>query len=126
MKLNFTFSTLILLGLSTYGYAETASALPTTTQMTENTMAPIDKIEIVSEITIDTSTAQTNSNLKDGVACDDENLEPAEVGPAFEELPMAQTEPCTTVNCRNLDRAVMHQDNYKKLPMAETIEGCDK
>ena len=132
MKFNFTFSLLILFALTTFGYAETAPNLPVSSQIIEddnkNSVTKIDEIEILSEITIDTSVeaSPSNPNLKDGLACDDSNLEPAELGPAFAELPMAETEPCSSVGCENLERAIMHEDNYKKLPMAQTIKGCDK
>ena len=129
---SFIFS-LLVLSSTTYGHAESASQLPKSIQTTVEEKAEsdgitkIDKVEIVPEITIDTSSsiAKVDSQLKEGIACDDEELEPAILGPDMVELPMAQTEPCSTVNCENLEHAVLHKDNYKKIPMAKIIEGCD-
>jgi len=129
---SFIFYVLVMFGSTTYGYAESASQLPKSIQSniedSDDTITKIDKIEIISEITIP---APTNANdvepkLKEGLACDNEDLEPAVLGPDMIELPMAQTEPCSSVDCENLDNAVLHHDNYKKIPMAKIIEGCDK
>jgi hypothetical protein len=121
----------VILGLTTYGHAESDSQLPKSEQTGANkdadTITKIDKIEMISEIVIPNSSAPdiANPRLKDGVACDDEELEPAILGPDIVELPMAKTEPCSSVDCENLENAVLHKDNYKKIPMAKIIEGCD-
>jgi hypothetical protein len=84
-----------------------------------------DKIEIVPEIKIEAEDAsKKNSKLKEGKACNFDDLEEAD-GEEFSEIPMAQTIPCADVDCKNLKAAVLHKDNYKKLPEAKTIKGCD-
>ena len=130
MTKSFIFYVLVIFGSTTYGHAESAPPLPKSIQTavgTGNTITKIDKIEIISEITIPGSINQTqvDPKLKEGVACDDEELEPAILGPDMIELPMAETVPCSSVDCENLDNAVLHKDNYKKIPMAKIIEGCD-
>jgi len=123
----FTMTILILLGFTLNSHAESSSALPVSTQTTEEgSVITIDKIELVSEVIIDSTSTSDNPSLKEGVACDDENLEPAELGPDFEELPMANTIPCSGIDCSDLAPATLHKDNYKKLPMAKTTKLCDK
>jgi len=125
-----TLSLAVMFGCSTLIHAETTPPLPTSQQVSEEPKEStvIHEVEIVPEIKIQTSeeTTPQNTKLKEGIACDDENLEPAELGPDFVELPMAKTEPCSTVNCENLDKAILTKDNYKKIPMAKTIQGCQK
>ena len=128
-----TLNVFIISTLSMFGYADNTTNLPVSTQLTESnrnsTITKIDNIEILSEVTIDASsvtTSNTNPQLKSGIACDDENLEPAELGPDFVELPMAKTEPCDSTGCNNLSPAELHADNYKNLPMAKTTKLCDK
>lgn len=65
-----------------------------------------------------------NSKLKEGKACNFDDLEEAK-GEEFSEIPMAQTIPCADVDCKKLKPAVLHKDNYKDLPETKTIKGCD-
>jgi len=131
MTRSFIFYVLVIFGFTTYGYAGSASPLPKSIQTSsinsDDTITKIDKIEIISEMTISVPLNKdtVDPRLKEGVACDDEELEPAILGPDMVELPMAKTEPCTSVDCENLDNAVLHKDNYKEIPMAKIIEGCD-
>jgi len=123
---------LILIGLGSYTYADTAPNLPQSTQIKidSNESLKIDEIEIVPEITIQTgNTENKNPDLKEGEACDDENLEPAILAPdEYRNIPMAQTVPCDKVNCENLKAAKLLKDSYKKIPMAKTtkIKPCRK
>jgi len=73
---------------------------------------------------VDMSNIEKSGELKSGEACDTD-LEPAEVGATFQELPMAKTEPCRGVDCKNLAGANVQPDNYKNLPLAETSALCD-
>jgi len=75
-------------------------------------------------LTVDMSGIENSGELTNGEACDDD-LEPAEEGPAFEELSEAETEPCNNVDCKNLGKADVQPDNYKELPLAETLDLCD-
>ena len=65
----------------------------------------------------------SNPKLKKGKAC--ENLEEAK-GEIFDDYPMAKTVPCDKVDCKNLKPAVLHDDNYKNLPIAKTEGSCDE
>ncbi len=114
---------LILTGLSTYAFAESNVALPQSTQVKQdlNETNTSQSIEIVPEIVIKTGDTTTNPSLKEGVACDDETLEEAILGPDdHDDIPMAQTIPCTEVDCKGLKAAKLLKDTYKKVPMAKT------
>jgi len=83
------------------------------------------KIEVVPEIKIQAQDAsKKNAKLKDGKACNFDDLEEAE-GEEFIEIPMAQSIPCADVDCKNLEPAKLHKDSYKDLPETKTIKGCD-
>ena len=85
------------------------------------------EIEIVPEITIDTeskTSSTTNPKLKQGKACDFEDLEEVK-GDLIVEVPMAKTIPCDKVDCKDLKPAKMLKDNYVQLKTAKTIS-CDK
>ena len=119
---NILFSMLLMLGLTSYAFAE--KDLPVSKQVVEDTK---EKIEIIPEIKIKAqaaSNAPKNSKLKDGVACSDENLEEVQ-GKLFTEIPMAETIPCDTVDCQDLEAAKLQKDNYVKLKNAKTVS-CDK
>jgi len=130
----FVLSTLLLLSFTTYAFA--GPALPTSTQMSASKTLPTSKqkteavedeqIEIVPEIKIETqsSTSPSNPKLKEGKACNFDDLEEVK-GELFTEIPMAKTIPCDKVDCSDLKAARMLRDNYKKLPTAKTIS-CDK
>ncbi|HHD81628.1 MAG TPA: hypothetical protein ENK82_02900 [Campylobacterales bacterium] len=118
---------LLCFGFTSYLLAE--PKLPVSQQVTEKTSKKPkkeEKIEIVPEIKIEAqaSTGATNSNLKQGDACDDENLEEVQ-GELFTDIPMAETIPCDTVDCKDLKPAKMHKDNYVPLKTAKTIS-CKK
>jgi len=125
-KRRIVLGTLLLLGFTSYSFAETK--LPVSAQLTEEKITIVEEatVEIVPEIKIQTQTASllTNPNLKTGIACSDENLEEAK-GELFNVIPMAETIPCDKVDCNDLSAAKMHKDNYKELRNAKTI-ACDK
>ncbi len=102
------------------------SDLPVSKQKTDKVEK--EEIEIVPEVKLDAeSSAQsstTNSKLKQGKACDFEDLEEVE-GELIVDIPMAKTEPCDKVGCKNLKPAKMLDDNYVELKTAKTIS-CDK
>lgn len=112
-----TLTTLLFLGFTSSIIAE--PTLPVSKQAEE-------KIEIVPEIKIEAQASNTpsNSKLKQGDACDDENLEEVK-GELFTEIPMAKTIPCNSVDCQDLEAARMHDDNYVPLKTAKTIS-CEK
>ncbi|RUM71236.1 MAG: hypothetical protein DSZ07_01020 [Sulfurovum sp.] len=83
----------------------------------------VDKEDVIPKIKAE-DISKKNKKLKEGKACNFDDLEEAE-GEEFTEIPMAQSIPCADVDCKNLKPAVLHDDNYKKLPDTETIKGCD-
>ncbi len=116
-------SVLALLTWTSSSFAD--SNLPVSKQKTDK--ADKEKIEVIPEITIDSESStqpSTNPKLKQGKACDFENLEEAE-GELMVEIPMAKTEPCDKVGCKGLKPAKMLDDNYVELKTAKTIS-CDK
>lgn len=125
---HFALSALLLMGLSTVTYAETAPTLPTSKQKIDDVKAKAsNKVEVVEEIKIEAQASAQTSNpaLKEGEACDFSDLEEAK-GETMVELPMAKSIPCTDVDCKDLKPAQLHKDNYQILPTAKTIEGCSK
>jgi hypothetical protein len=125
-----TSTVLILIGLGSYTYAESAPNLPQSTQITEESNESLE-VEIVPEIIIQTGNSTQNRNpaLKEGEACDDQSLESATLTPdEYQDIPMAKTIPCDKVNCENLKSAKLLKDTYKKIPMAKTtkLRPCKK
>jgi len=118
----FGLSVLMCLTLTPFVYAE-APNLPKSTQVAKSAKA--DKVELVPEIKIEAGTSTKNSKLKDGKACNFDDLEEAE-GEEFSEIPMAKTLPCAGAECQELKSAKLEDDNYKELKDAKTIAGCDK
>jgi len=107
-----TLSVLIIIGIGGYCQADTN----TKSKKVSNNDLPIIKLKV------DKSTT-TNPKLKKGKGC--ENLEEVE-GETFDDYPMAQTVPCDKVDCKNLKPAILHDDNFKKLPTAKTEGSCDE
>lgn len=122
-----TLSVLVFLGFTSSIIAE--PTLPVSKQATESAAKKTvqeEKIEIVPEIKIEAqaSSTPTDSKLKQGDACDDENLEEVQ-GEIFTEIPMAKTVPCDSIDCQDLEEAKMQPDNYIPLKTAKTIS-CKK
>jgi hypothetical protein len=117
----FALGALLTLTLTPYVYAD-APNLPKSTKVDKSEKS--DKIEIVPEIKIEAGASSKNSKLKEGEACNFDDLEEAK-GPEFSEIPMAKTMPCADVDCKELKPARLHKDNYTKLNDAKTIAGCD-
>ncbi len=115
-------SVLTLFTWTNYSFAD--SDLPVSKQKTEK--IEDEEIEIIPEITIDTESSTPspkNPKLKQGKACDFENLEEVK-GEIIVDIPMAKTEPCDKVDCKDLKPAKVLDDNYIELKTAETIS-CD-
>ena len=116
-------SVLTLLTWTNYSFA--GSDLPVSKQKTEK--IDDEEIEIIPEIIIDTESStqsSNNSKLKQGKACDFEDLEEVH-GELIVEIPMAKTIPCEKVDCKDLKPAKMIKDNYIQLKTAKTVS-CDK
>ncbi len=117
-------SVLALLTWTSCSFA--GSELPVSKQKTDKSDEK-EKIEIVPVVKIDSESSTkstTNPKLKQGNACDFDNLEEAE-GELIVDIPMAKTEPCDKVGCKGLKPAKMLDDNYIELKTAKTIS-CDK
>ena len=116
-------SVLALVTWTTNSFA--GADLPVSKQKTDK----VDKeeIQIVPEIKIDSESStppSTNSKLKQGKACNFDDLEEVQ-GELMVEIPMAKTIPCDKVDCNDLKAAKMLKDNYVKLKIAKTIS-CEK
>jgi len=124
-----TLSAVALLTLTSSAYADASKteALKVEVSKVEKAKAlkVEKKIEVVPEIKIQAQdSSKKNTKLKDGKACNFDDLEEAE-GEEFSEIPMAQSIPCADVDCKNLDAAQLHKDSYKDLPETKSIKGCD-
>ena len=117
-----TLGAVVLFAVTSSAYAD---ASKTEKKEAVKTEKKSEKIEIIPEIKIQAQDAsKKNSKLKDGKACNFDDLEEAQ-GEEFSEIPMAQTIPCADVDCKNLAAAQLHKDNYKDLPETKTVKGCD-
>ncbi|MCK4441099.1 MAG: hypothetical protein KAU90_03775 [Sulfurovaceae bacterium] len=105
-----TLSILIIISIGGYCKADTKS------KKVSDDDLPNIKLKVA-------KSASSNPKLKKGKGC--ENLEEAK-GETFEDYPMAKTVPCDQVDCKNLKPAVLHDDKYKNLPIAETDGSCDE
>jgi len=122
-----TLSAVVLLTLTSSAYAETSNTEKKEVPKVEKAKASKKdkKIEVIPEIKIQAQDAsKKNTKLKEGKACNFDNLEEAD-GEEFNEIPMAQSIPCADVDCKDLKPAQLHKDNYKDLPEAKTLKGCD-
>jgi len=109
-----TLGAVVLLTLTSSAYAEAPKV-----------EKKAEKIEVIPEIKIQAQEgSKKNSKLKDGKACNFDDLEEA-TGKEFSMIPMAQTIPCADVDCKELTPARLHKDNYKDLPETKSIKGCD-
>jgi hypothetical protein len=124
-----TLSAVALLTLTSSAYADaskTEALKVVKADVSKVIKAKSSKVEIVPEIKIQAQdSSKKNTKLKDGKACNFDDLEEAE-GEEFNEIPMAQSIPCADVDCKNLESAQLHKDSYKDLPETKSIKGCDK
>jgi len=78
------------------------------------------------QISLDMAEPSTSSKLKKGKGCVSiKGLKEAK-GEEFIDFPMAETIPCDEVDCKNLEKAVLHDDKYQDLPEAESMESCEE
>jgi len=78
------------------------------------------------QISLDMAEPSTSSKLKKGKGCVSiKGLKEAK-GEEFIDFPMAETIPCDEVDCKNLEKAVLHDDKYQDLPDAESMESCEE
>jgi len=132
---NLLSSLVLLLVFTSYTWAETRLPVSSQTQKKtkeKKTKQKVEKIELLQEIKIEaqSTTSPSNPQLKIGDACSDEELEELEKlekakGELFVEIPMAETIPCDTVDCKDLKPAKMIKDNYQELKTAKIIS-CKK
>jgi len=120
----FTLGSVLLFILTSSVYAEAPEADVAKAEVKAKEKIPkADKDDVIPKIQAE-DISKKNKKLKEGKACNFDDLEEAE-GEEFTEIPMAQAIPCADVDCKNLKPAVLHNDNYKKLPDTKTIKGCD-
>jgi hypothetical protein len=98
---------LVVIGLGGFCQADTK----------KDDLIPNMKLEVAK------SDSKSNPKLKQGKGC--ENLEELQ-GETFDDYPMAKTIPCETVDCQQLEPAVLHDDNFKELPTAKTDGSCEE
>ena len=88
----------------------------------EDTKEPSSQLPISLEI----SKPSNNSELTKGKGCVDvKGLKEAE-GEEFIDFPMAETTPCEDVDCKDLEKAVLHEDKYQDLPTADSLASCEE
>ena len=102
-----TLNILIVIGLGVFCQADTK----------KDDLIPNMKLEVAK------SDNKNNPKLKQGTGC--ENLEELQ-GETFDDYPMAKTMPCETIDCKELEPAVLHEDNFKELPTAKTDGSCEE
>ncbi len=111
-----TLSVLIIVGLGVNCQADTNTATKSKVKKVKKDIdLPVIKLKV-------DKSAPTNPKLKKGKGCED--LEEAK-GEVFIDYPMAKTEPCDKVDCKNLAPAKLHDDNYKELPTTKTDGSCE-
>jgi hypothetical protein len=108
-------SVLVIIGLG--GFLEAKDKMESVKKNTSNKELPELKLEVVK------SDNKNNPKLKQGKGC--ENLEELK-GETFDDYPMAETVPCDTVECKDLEPAKLEDDNFKELPTAKTEGGCEE
>ena len=92
-------------------------SLPTSSKIEESTELPIS---------LDISGSSINTKLTKGKGCVNiKGLKEAK-GEEFMDFPMAETTPCEEVDCKNLEKAVLHEDKYQDLPIADSLASCEE
>jgi len=118
-----TLSILIIFGLGGLCQADTKTEAKDKVESVKkkasakNAELPELKLEVLK------SDKKNNPKLKQGKGC--ENLEELK-GETFDDYPMAETVPCDTVECKDLEPAKLEDDNFKELPTAKTEGGCEE
>lgn len=78
------------------------------------------------QISLEISKSSTDTKLRKGKGCVSiKGLKEAE-GEEFIDFPMAETISCDEDNCKDLDKAVLHEDKYQDLPTADSLESCEE
>ncbi|SFV70925.1 hypothetical protein MNB_SV-13-1542 [hydrothermal vent metagenome] len=117
-----TLSVLVVVGLGGFCQADTKTEANDKVESVkkkvsvQSNVLPKLKLEVV-------KSDKKNPKLKQGTGC--ENLEEVQ-GETFDDYPMAETVSCDTVDCKDLEPAVLHDDNYKELPTAKTDASCEE
>ncbi len=121
---SFTLSILFALGLVTYCQAETA--LPTSSKVEKVKAEVKSSTDEDLPIKLEVKESSQNPNLKKGKGCADvKGLEEAK-GATFTDYPVAETVPCETVDCKDLEPAKLYNNDFKDLPTAKTETACEE
>jgi hypothetical protein len=114
-----TLSVLVIVGLGGLSQAEANDKMESVKKKVsiKSDELPELKLEVAK------SDKKSNPKLKQGTGC--ENLEELK-GETFDDYPMAETEECDTVDCKDLNPAELEDDNFKELPTVKTEGGCEE
>ncbi|MCK5854271.1 MAG: hypothetical protein KAG56_03560 [Sulfurovaceae bacterium] len=121
----------ILLIVSFGGFSFAEMGLPTSDKKSDIELPESNKKEKEEQsnqlpISLEITESTTDSKLAKGKGCVDiKGLKEAE-GEEFVDFPMAETTPCEEVDCKNLEKAVLHTDKYQDLPTADSLESCEE
>ncbi len=131
MKMKFSPKNLLLgavLIVTTGGYsiADSVTNLPKSDKI-EKVKAEKSKSDLdLPLMKLEVQDSNSNSKLEKGTGCADvKNLEEVK-GETFVDYPMAETIPCDTVDCKDLEPAKLYDNSYKELPEAKTDIACEE
>jgi len=109
-------------------FAESIAKLPTSNQVEKVNVAtnssPTD--EDLPLLKLEVAPSDGGTNLEKGKGCADVKNLPEVKGETFVDYPMAETVPCDTVDCKDLEPAELYENNYKDLPEAHTDIACEE
>ena len=127
---NILIKILLIVSFGEFSLAETG--LPTSNKKSDIDLPISNKKEVAKEesnqvpISLEISEPSSNPALTKGKGCVDiKGLKEAE-GEEFIDFPMAETTPCEDVDCKDLEKAVLHADKYQDLPDADSVESCEE
>jgi len=124
VKMNTLIKILMVVSLGAFSLAETT--LPTSNKKSDIDSSVSDTTKESTPISLEISEPSSNTTLKKGKGCVNiKGLKEAE-GEEFLDFPMAETVPCENVDCKDLEKAVLHEDKYEDLPIADSLKSCEE
>jgi len=124
VKMNTLIKILMVVSLGAFSLAETT--LPTSNKKSDIDSSVSETKKESTPISLEISEPSSNTTLKKGKGCVNiKGLKEAE-GEEFLDFPMAETVPCEDVDCKNLEQAVLHEDKYEDLPIADSLKSCEE
>jgi hypothetical protein len=121
---------LLVIAFGGYSIANPAKDLPKSDKVEATNLPKSNKVEKRKDetlpIKLEIKESGTNPKLEKGKGCADiKNLQEVK-GETFVDYPMAETIPCTEVDCKDLEPAKLYENNYKELPTAKTDLACEE